>query len=131
MSSRSRPEFFFDRSLGKETARLLREAGWVVHLIADHYPNDAQEVDDDVWIDYGCSQGWAMLSKDKAIRYRGSELAALHSGCLFCLANGNLLIEEMAARFVAAEQRIIRAIAQHDQGFWRVYDGGRIELRWP
>ena len=36
MSSDRQPEFFFDRSLGKISARRLREAGYVVHLIAEY-----------------------------------------------------------------------------------------------
>ncbi len=40
MSSAERLEFFLDRSLGRITAFRLREAGYVVHLIADHYAND-------------------------------------------------------------------------------------------
>lgn len=50
MSSAERPEFFLDRSLGKKTASGLREAGYVVHLVADHYPNDAEDVPDEDWI---------------------------------------------------------------------------------
>lgn len=33
-------EFFFDRSLGRKSAQMLRANGWIVHLIADHYPDD-------------------------------------------------------------------------------------------
>ena len=44
MSSVGRPELFLDRSLGRITATRLRDAGDVVHLIADHYPDDASDV---------------------------------------------------------------------------------------
>jgi uncharacterized protein with PIN domain len=82
MSSAERPEFFLDRSLGKKTASGLREAGYVVHLVADHYPNDADEVPDEDWIAEGCSRGWILLTKDKRIRYRAAELEALQAGHL-------------------------------------------------
>ena len=42
MSSAERPEYFLDRSLGKTTATRLREAGYVIHLIADHYPDECK-----------------------------------------------------------------------------------------
>jgi hypothetical protein len=132
MSSEPPPlEFFFDRSLGKETARLLREAGWEIHLVADHYPDDAQLIPDEAWMAEGCQRGWILLSKDKRIRYRGAELAQLHDGQLFCLANGNLLIEEMAEQFLQAERAIVRAAVAREPGFWKLYAGGRLERRWP
>ena len=73
MSSAERPEFFLDRSLGRITASRLREAGYVVHLIADHYPDDASDIPDEDWIAEGCSNGWVLLTKDKRIRYRAEE----------------------------------------------------------
>ncbi|WP_170183658.1 hypothetical protein [Pseudonocardia hydrocarbonoxydans] len=50
MSSDKLPEFFLDRSLGKTSASRLRAAGHIVHLIADFYPRDAQEIGDAEWI---------------------------------------------------------------------------------
>jgi len=131
-SARQQPEFFFDRGLGKTTAERLRALGWVIHLIADHYPNDAQEIEDDAWIAEGCANGWSLLSKDKKIRYRGRELAALHDGRLFCLSNGNLVIDEMVARFEAARLTIERhALDSAQPGFWQVNEGGRVVRKWP
>jgi uncharacterized protein with PIN domain len=80
MSSDRPPECFFDRSLGKRSAELLREAGWVVHLVADYYPDDAHDIPDEVWIAEGCHRGWVLLTKDQRIRYRSEELTALDSG---------------------------------------------------
>jgi uncharacterized protein with PIN domain len=77
MSSDRPPEFFLDRSLGKISARRLREAGHVVHLIAEYYPRDAQEVGDAEWIAEGCRRGWILITKDRRIRYRTEELEAL------------------------------------------------------
>lgn len=77
MSSVRQPEFFLDRSLGKISARRLREEGHVVHLIADHYPDDAQRIVDEDWISEGCRRRWVLLTKDRRIRHRAEELAAL------------------------------------------------------
>jgi hypothetical protein len=46
MSSARQPEFFFDRSLGKASARRLRDEGWIVHLIAEFYEADATNIAD-------------------------------------------------------------------------------------
>jgi hypothetical protein len=43
---RSQPEFFADRCLGRGASRLLRDQGWIVHDITDHFANDAQDVSD-------------------------------------------------------------------------------------
>jgi hypothetical protein len=125
MSAAPPPEYFFDRSLGKVTAHLLRDMGWTVHLIADYYPNNAEDVQDEDWIAEGCSRGWSLLTKDKKIRYRAHEFAALN-GHLFCLANGNIGIGEMAARFHLARRRIARATVREPGGFWHVYEHGAI-----
>ena len=131
MSSASQPEFFLDRSLGRETARRLRQASWTVHTLAEVYPDDAQDIADEDWIAEGASRGWILLTKDKRIRYRGSELAAVHRGRLFCLANGNLSISEMVRWFSEAEHQILHASATQSRGFWKVYSGGRVVRTWP
>lgn len=124
-------EFFFDRSLGKVSARLLRDRGWTIHLIADFYERDAARIGDEEWISEGCSRGWSLLTKDQKIRYRASQLAALGHGHLFCLANGNLPTREMAVRFQAARSKIERVVVYEPGGFWHVYEGGVIKLMWP
>ena len=131
MSSATPPEFFLDRSLGKLTASRLREHGHVVHLIAEHYPSDANDVPDETWIAEGCSRGWVLLTKDKRIRYRSAELNALQAGHLFCLTGGNLTIETMAEALLAAVPRISRAVRSQPTGFWHVFRDGTIKRMWP
>lgn len=130
MSSVTPPEFFLDRSLGKATAEKLREHGLVVHRIAEHYPQDASEVLDEAWIAEGCSRGWALLTKDKRIRYRSAELAAL-DGLLFCLVGGNATVDEMAVRLITAMPAINRAIERGRPGFWHINAKGEIRRMWP
>ena len=131
MSSAERPEYFLDRSLGKTTAARLREAGHVVHLIADHYPDDASDIPDEDWIAEGCSNGWVLLTKDKRIRYRASELQALREGHLFCLVSGNMDIAQMTQAFLDALPRIERATRDEPGGFWHVYRNGELRRMWP
>lgn len=131
MSSAERPEFFLDRSLGRITATRLRQAGYVLHLIADHYPNDANNVQDAVWIAEGCSQGWVLLTKDKRIRYRAGELGALQEGHIFCLVSGNLDLDGMTHALLNALPRIERVAREEPVGFWHVYRNGQIIRMWP
>jgi hypothetical protein len=131
MSSAERPEFFLDRSLGKTTAHRLREAGYIVHLIADHYPRDADDVPDEHWIAEGSSRGWILLTKDKRIRYRAEELDALQEGHLFCLISGTMDIAEMTQALLAALPRIENVARTEDPGFWHVYREGTIRRMWP
>lgn len=127
----SQPEFFFDRNLGKVTARRLREHGWTIHLIAEFYDDDAEDVSDEEWIAEGCQRGWALITKDKKIRSRAAELGALTQGHLFCLPRGDLSIDEMVRRFLEAEAAIARAVESCSVGFWHVYAGGHVKKMWP
>jgi PIN like domain len=129
MSSDRPLEVFFDRNLGKRSAEPLVAAGWIIHLIADYYSEDAAGIPDEAWIAEGCRHGWALLTKDQRIRYRADELASLR-GRLFCLSPGNLGFDQMARRFLAAGSAIGRVIERGEHGFWLVYDEGRIEQRW-
>jgi hypothetical protein len=131
MSSDRPPEFFFDRSLGKISARRLRDAGHLVRLIADYYPDDAQSVADEDWIATGCERGWVLLTKDRRIRYRAQELAALRQGLLFCLADGNAGLDDIAETWIRAMPAIHRTVKRGDTGFWHVYADGTIKRMWP
>lgn len=126
------PEFFVDRSLGRSTTVRLRQRGWIVHLVNDHFEHDAQFVEDATWIEHGLQQGWALLTKDQKIRYRAGELLALGAhGKLFCLGRGDLTVEEQVRTFDDARTRIERAVRRHEARLYHVYEGGRIEKRWP
>lgn len=58
------PEFFLDRGLGRRLAEELTDLGWIVHRAAAHFPDDAQHVADEDWLDYGMARGWSPLCKD-------------------------------------------------------------------
>lgn len=131
MSSDRQPEFFFDRSLGKLSAHRLREEGHVIHLIAEYYPDDAQGIADADWIAEGCARGWVLLTKDRRIRYRAGELAALNDGFLFCLSDGNANLDTFSATWIAAMPAIGRVVHQVRPGFWHVYADGSIKRMWP
>lgn len=98
--------FFLDRSLGKEIiASKLRGAGYRVEVHDDWFPPDAP---DHVWLAEVSRRGWIILTKDKRIRYRAPELAAVIAtkARVFTLTAGGIQAKEMASIFIAAMPRI-------------------------
>jgi predicted nuclease of predicted toxin-antitoxin system len=102
---------FIDRSLGKQViASGLRAAGYAVEVHDDHFPTDAR---DDAWLPDVSRWGWIVLTKDKRIRYRASELAAVSvtKARVFTLTAGSIQAQEMAAIFIQAMPRIQKFVA--------------------
>ncbi|WP_157547830.1 hypothetical protein [Nonomuraea candida] len=96
-------KFFVDRSLGRVAVpKLLREAGWNLVTLAEHYgvPQD-ETVEDTRWIEDSAKFGWAVLMKDKRIRYRQAEIAAVieHQARCFVITRGDLTSAAYAERF--------------------------------
>lgn len=101
--------FFVDRSLGRVTfPALLRQAGWTLITLAEHYgvPQD-QDVTDVQWIEEATRCGWPILMKDKRIRYRPAEIAAVteHKAKCFVVTRGDLTSAVYAQRFIANQIR--------------------------
>lgn len=118
LSAAPQPEFFFDRCLGKVVANGLRERGWIIHLIADTYPDDAQQVEDVAWMREGIHRGWALLTKDTAIRRRPDEWSAAAGGHLFMLSNGNLTAATMINQIHGHRPQIDRHIRRSPAGIY-------------
>lgn len=104
------PHFFVDRSLGAvQVPRLLRDAGWILTTLTEHFGKPADESVADVdWLALCGKEGWPVLMKDERIRYRAAERQALVDARVtaFCLASGNLRSAEMAAIFVQHQDLI-------------------------
>ncbi|WP_412747032.1 hypothetical protein [Krasilnikovia sp. MM14-A1004] len=102
------------------------EWGWVVHVIGDHFPNDAQDVGDDVWIDHGLSRGWSLLTQDERISTQPvvRELLERHRGCVHCLDSANLSAVAKAARFDAHRRVIHQHARDRRVGFFVVHEFG-------
>jgi hypothetical protein len=98
-------EFFLDRGLGRGVADGLRAHGWLVHRVADHFPDDAQCVADEDWLSYGLERGWVPLCKDGRIKGRHHEREPLvvHSAVLFHLDNQQLRRRRDGCPFPAGE----------------------------
>lgn len=71
------PTFYLDRALGRHIiANALRAAGVAVEVHDDHLPIDAPDED---WIELIAQRGWVGITKDRHIRHRHNELAAVKS----------------------------------------------------
>jgi predicted nuclease of predicted toxin-antitoxin system len=97
---------FLDRSLGKQViATALRTAGFQVEVHDDRFRVDAQ---DQEWLTEVGRKGWIVLTKDKKIKYRMVELAAVVAAeaKVFTLSAGSVQGSEMADIFVRAMPKI-------------------------
>lgn len=110
------PRFFIDRSLGRRAVpEALRADGWDVITLAEHYGTPADEqVADVAWIEEAARRGWPILMKDKRIRYRPAEIAAVteHEARCFVIPRGDLPSAEMAHRFIINKVAILTATAE-------------------
>ena len=91
MSADQPPEpivFFADYCFGKRGAIALRERGYRVEWLLDHFEMDARDVE---WLPIVSQRGWVILSADKAMKARPVEFEALlRSGArMFVLARGD------------------------------------------
>jgi PIN like domain len=74
---RSRPEFFLDRSLAGRVAESLRAASWNVRTHIEVYGGRDEGVEDVEWLELCGREGWIALTKDRRVRYRPFEIAAV------------------------------------------------------
>jgi hypothetical protein len=126
------PEFFLDRGLGRGVAEGLTALGWVVHRAVEHFPDDARDVEDEVWMAYGLERGWVPLCKDGRIKGRERERAPLEEfkAVLFYLDNQQLVRAEMINRFHNARDAIHQCISKGGPAAYAVHDLG-IRRTWP
>jgi hypothetical protein len=76
-------------------------------------PADEQVADTD-WIKEAAKHGWPVLMKDKRIRHRPAEIAAVteHKACCFVITRGGLPSPDMAQRFITNKAAILTAAAE-------------------
>lgn len=118
---------------GFRVPRLLREDGWDVITLAEHYGVPADESVQDVeWLTLAGEQSWAVLMKDDRIRYRNAEREALTAGGVkaFCLSSANLATVAMAELFIAHKTEIWKRAAEAGPAFYAISKSGmrRIDL---
>ncbi len=117
----------------------LRAAGAIVEAHADHFPPDSP---DETWLAAVGERGWVVITKDKAIRHRETELAALKAArvAAFVLtatgltgpANGTVLVRALRAmRRVLAGNRPPFVAAISASARITLYRGRRLRGRPP
>jgi hypothetical protein len=120
-------KFFADRSLGRiEVPNGLRGAGLAIVTLSDRYgiPED-QTIEDEAWLKDAGRKAEVVLMKDRRIRYRSAELAALkqHKVRAFCLTNGNLTGSKMIEYFTANMTHILAACDEPGPFLYIVHAG--------
>jgi hypothetical protein len=119
------PLFAIDRCLGKQTPGQLADQGWRVALITDIYPEDAQRVADEDWLQWAGQNADAALTKDDAIRRSPWFVRATIP--VFCLSRQDLTIETMVSLFAHNQDRIHRiAASRPGRQFWTIYLSGEM-----
>lgn len=110
----------------------LRKLGWRIHLITDEFPDDAQDVADDTWIEHALVRHWVPVCKDGRIKGRTDERNPLvvHRAVLFYLDNQQLRIAEMVARLDANRAQIERAAGQGGPATYAI-SADRVRRTWP
>lgn len=94
----------------------------------DHFAPDAKDED---WLREVGRRRWVVLTKDKMLRYRETETAALLAAKVraFVLTSGNLRADEMAEAFVKALPGMRRLLRKVKGPFVaRVTRGGKTDL---
>jgi predicted nuclease of predicted toxin-antitoxin system len=112
----------------KRIADALRAAGVEVRVHDDHFAPDAHDTE---WLAAVGRRGWIVLTKDKGIRWRALECAAVMDARVrqFTLTAGNLDAAAMARAFVRALPAVRRCLASSEGGFIAKVDrGGRVQV---
>lgn len=129
-SSQSPPEeptLFLDRNLGRHiVAGRLREDGVRVEIHDDHLPPDAPDED---WIALVGRNGWLAVTRDRNIRYRAAELAAIerHRARVLVVRAKNATGPDIAELLTTGRRRIARFAARTPAPFVAgIYRGGQL-----
>ena len=130
-SSESQPEFFADRCLAKRAPAILVQRGWIVHTLAQHFPDDARNVSDPEWVEYGLERGWSLLTQDERMSTQTVVIGMLrrYKGSVHCLDNGNLSGTAKADRFDSHRGEIWQHARDRKVGFYLVPEFGPLRRK--
>jgi len=108
--------FFTDRDLGNIFPEVLRKAGINVEKHCDHFADDAI---DELWITETSLKGWFCLSRNRDIRYKKNQTAAVMetNGGLFIIVGPKATHQELAENFVATYPKVLRFIEKYERPF--------------
>lgn len=121
-------EFFADRNLGRHIfPGVLRDAGLIVHVHDDHFPDNEQ---DERWLPAVAGRGWIILTSDRRILARPSQVdAAMESGAaVLVLIGASITTREHAQNFVNTFAKVRDFIAANEAPFIaRIYRPSPVE----
>lgn len=123
------PTFFVDRSGDQYGIRdALAQLGLGCEILDELFD---QNTPDPVWLERAGANGWPVLSRDRKIRKRRLEIAAVRRArvALFVLVASGVAGPEEAEIYVAAAPSILRFLERNAPPFIaKVYRGGRVKL---
>lgn len=126
-SSASSTTLFIDRDIWSHRLdEALRTAGIPFAAHRDHFPDDTPDPE---WITAVGERGWVIVTRDRRIRYRANEVAAVRKSQLhlFALTSGNVSAAETATIVVKAWPAIQRAVATTAPPMmWSITRGGAV-----
>lgn len=126
------PVLFLDQMLGRrKVPDLLRQAGIKVEVHDDHF---RQGTPDEVWLAEVGKRGWIVLTRDKRIRRRATELAALVKAKVgaFVLTSKDMDAVGIASAFINALPTIRRYAASQPRPFIATFTkSGDVKLIYP
>lgn len=108
---------FLDRALDFDTLyNALNGAGAIVFRHRDHFEDDALDPD---WLPVVGHQGWAVLTKDKAMQHSEIEKAAIKNARVrvFILVRSDLSGVEIATIFIKALPAMVRLLRRYSPPF--------------
>ena len=119
-----RVTFFFDRSIGKAVPDALRVVR-VPTVSHDSQYRAQQIVPDETWIEEQAALGHVLVTRDKGIRHRDSEKAAIRSAeaRLFVLTDKRANRLRMLRAIMIAWPKIQNIISMEPMGPWIVTIG--------
>jgi len=115
MNVRLKYVFFVDRDLGNSFCRKLNENGIEAKKHSDFFRDDTA---DKVWLREVGKKGWFVLTRDKKIRSRQDERAAVEKNNvgLFAIV-GKSTFDELAENFIATIQKVKKFIDKNPRPF--------------
>jgi hypothetical protein len=101
--------FFVDRCIGQKSfAQPLRDLGYRIEHLNDHFPVDAEDAS---WIPAVAGKSWIIVSADFRIRRRAPEIEAFRScGARMLLLSQKLSKEDRIFLFIDAMSKIEIAV---------------------
>lgn len=121
------PVLFIDRDLwSHKLDEALRHAGVPFEAHRDHFADD---VPDPQWLRAVGQRGWAVVTRDKAIRRRPNELAAVRQARMhvFALTSGKLSAADSVEAVLAAWPQIQQAVAETEPPMlWSIARDGSV-----